>query len=94
MKYVFIILLPLFFPGLLFAKNDGLSEKAISPEVRTEYINLIPDSRVVINTPSGKIYHTILVEKNGFIHQMLFNSKFEERGYRLWGERSYGGLIK
>lgn len=51
--------------------------------------------RIMIKeNPTGKIYHTILVEKNGLIHQLLFNSKLEERGYKFWGERSYSNLIK
>ncbi|HBY02096.1 MAG TPA: hypothetical protein DEG92_06125 [Rikenellaceae bacterium] len=51
--------------------------------------------RIIIKeNPTGKIYHTILVEKNGLIHQLLFNSKLEERGYKFWGERSYSNLIK
>jgi len=51
--------------------------------------------RIIIKeNPSGKIYHTILVEKNGLIHQLLFNSKLEERDYKFWGERCYSNLIK
>jgi len=51
--------------------------------------------RIIIKeNPTGKIYHTILVEKNGLIHQLLFNSKLEERGYKFWGERCYSNLIK
>lgn len=51
--------------------------------------------RIMIKeNPTGKIYHTILVEKNGLIHQLLFNSKLEERDYKFWGERSYSNLIK
>lgn len=44
--------------------------------------------------PAGKIYHTILVERNGLIHQMLFGSEKAERGYKFWGIRSYGKYIK
>jgi len=44
--------------------------------------------------PTGKIYHTILVERNGLVHQILFGSRLEERGYRFWGERCYGKYIK
>ncbi|GAB1374035.1 hypothetical protein MASR1M46_09160 [Bacteroidales bacterium] len=44
--------------------------------------------------PQGKIYHTILVERNGLVHQMLFNSKLEERDYVFWGSRCYGEYIR
>lgn len=44
--------------------------------------------------PTGKIYHTILVERNGLVHQILFGSRLEERDYRFWGERCYGKYIK
>lgn len=39
--------------------------------------------------PGGKIYHTVLVERNGFIHSLLFATPFHEQGYRFWGERAY-----
>lgn len=44
--------------------------------------------------PTGKIYHTILVERNGLIHQMLFGGEQIERGYKFWGVRSYSKYIK
>jgi hypothetical protein len=44
--------------------------------------------------PTGKIYHTILVERNGLVHQILFGSRLEERDYHFWGERCYGKYIK
>ena len=51
--------------------------------------------RIIIKeNPTGKIYHTVLVEKNGLIHQLLFNSKLEERGYKFWGERCYSSFIR
>ena len=39
--------------------------------------------------PTGKIYHTILVERNGFIHSILWGTPFENKGYQFWGERAY-----
>lgn len=44
--------------------------------------------------PTGKIYHTILVERNGLIHSILNRTQFENRGYVFWGERAYEHLIK
>lgn len=34
--------------------------------------------------PQGHIYHTVLVERNGFIHSLFFNSPFEDKGYNFW----------
>lgn len=64
----------------------------------TSFIKLISkDERVEIRikeNPEGKIYHTVLVERNGLIHQMLFGSRLDEKGYKFWGARSYSNLIK
>lgn len=43
--------------------------------------------------PVGKIYHTHQVEYNGFIHSMMSGTKMEQKGYRYFGERSYGDYI-
>ncbi len=39
--------------------------------------------------PNGQIYHTVLVERNGFIHTLLSGTKYENSGYEFWGERAY-----
>ena len=39
--------------------------------------------------PERKIYHTVLVERNGLIHGALLGTKREERGYRFMGEHAY-----
>ncbi|HBG25359.1 MAG: hypothetical protein A2X17_06960 [Bacteroidetes bacterium GWF2_41_61] len=43
--------------------------------------------------PTGKIYHTVLVERNGLIHMVLFGSRLERRGYSFWGTRCYSKYI-
>jgi len=43
--------------------------------------------------PEGKIYHTHQVEYNGFIHSMLSGTRHEQKGYRYFGDRSYGDYI-
>lgn len=43
--------------------------------------------------PRGLIFHTEQVEYNGFIHSMLSGTRYEEKGYRYFGERAYSGLI-
>lgn len=39
--------------------------------------------------PERKIWHTIQVERNGFIHALLAGTPAEEREYRYLGERAY-----
>ena len=43
--------------------------------------------------PEGKIYHTRQVEYNGFIHSMLSGTRYEQKGYRYFGERAYSDLV-
>jgi len=43
--------------------------------------------------PEGKIFHTVQVERNGFIHSMLSGTRQEEKKYRYFGERVYTPLI-
>jgi len=40
-----------------------------------------------------KIWHTVQVERNGFIHSQLIGSNFEGVSYQYLGERVYEGLI-
>jgi len=49
---------------------------------------------LIKENPQGKIYHTVLVERNGLIHMLLSGSPFENRGYNFWGERCYSKFIK
>lgn len=39
--------------------------------------------------PERKIYHTVLVERNGFIHSSLVGSSLEHSGYTFMGEHAY-----
>lgn len=44
--------------------------------------------------PNGGIYHTQLVELNGFIHSVLFGTKKESQGYSYYGPRAYSNFIQ
>lgn len=47
----------------------------------------------LIKNPEAKIYHTVLVEKNGFI-QLVFNgTNFGQKSYKFWDERAYTDFI-
>lgn len=40
--------------------------------------------------PERKIYHTVQVERNGFIHALLAGTPADGKGYVYFGERAYG----
>jgi hypothetical protein len=41
----------------------------------------------------GRIWHTVQVERNGFIHSTVNGTKLENRGYRYFGKRAYAKFI-
>ncbi len=48
---------------------------------------------ILKTNPDNKIYHTVQVERNGFIHSMLSGSRYENKGYSYFGERAYTEFI-
>jgi len=48
---------------------------------------------LIKENPEGKIYHTVLVERNGFVGSVFFGTKYENNDYRFWGERCYINCI-
>ncbi len=44
--------------------------------------------------PEQKIFHTVQVERNGFIHAMLTGTPLENKDYEYFGERAYSHLIQ
>lgn len=44
--------------------------------------------------PEKKIFHTVQVERNGFIHSMISGTANEGKGYEYFGERAYGKWIQ
>ena len=49
---------------------------------------------ILKENPNGLIYHTVQVEKNGFIFSLLSNTKFDRRKYfTYWSDRAYGKYI-
>lgn len=43
--------------------------------------------------PERKIYHTILVERNGYIQSVFSGTKYEDTGYRFMDKRAYNSYI-
>ena len=49
---------------------------------------------ILKQNPNGLIYHTVQVEKNGFIFSLLSHTKFDRRKYfTYYGDRVYGKYI-
>ena len=76
-----------------------LAEKYKFEKVEDDtYLNFYAnDGQIAINlvkNPTGAIYHTVLVEKNGFIDSFLSGTKEWGKGYQFWGDRVYNHLIK
>ncbi len=44
--------------------------------------------------PDHLMWHTLLVEKNGFIESILSGTSYENEGYQLWGWRAYSQYIQ
>jgi hypothetical protein len=61
----------------------------------TSFVSYRGDGAEILikENPQGKIYHTVLVERNGLIHMLLSGSPLENSGYRFWGERCYNYLL-
>jgi hypothetical protein len=49
---------------------------------------------VLIENPDDKILHTVLVEKNGFIHALTFATPCEEKAGQLWDSPTYERWIQ
>lgn len=47
----------------------------------------------LIKNPEGKIYHTVLVEKNGFIDLIFNGTAFQSTNYLFWSDRAYQQFI-
>jgi len=50
-------------------------------------------SIILINNPEGKILHTVMVERNGFVHLLFNGTKFASKNYRFWHKRAYDSYI-
>jgi len=50
--------------------------------------------QIILKTnPDKKIFHTVQVERNGFIHSVLSGTKLEQKNYIYFGERAYSNFI-
>jgi hypothetical protein len=49
---------------------------------------------ILKENPEKKIYHTVQVERNGFIHSMVSGTHNEGKGYEYFGPRAYSKWIQ
>jgi len=49
---------------------------------------------ILKENPEKKIYHTVQVERNGFIHSMVSGTACEGKGYEYFGPRAYSKWIR
>ncbi len=49
---------------------------------------------IVLKNPDDKILHTVIVEKNGLIHGLTFESPYENQAGTFWGPVSYTQWIQ
>lgn len=76
-----------------FRLRTGIDSSSTPP--LTEWRGFGGQGRFIVHqNPDTLILHTVLVERNGFIHAMLLRTPFEERRYRFYGERVYNRLIR
>jgi len=75
-------------------RNDlSLSEQALTQYKRYRALQGRVDI-VLIENPDDKILHTVLVEKNGFIHALAFGTRYEDKAGRLWEPPTYERWIQ
>jgi hypothetical protein len=49
---------------------------------------------VLLENPEQKIYHTVQVERNGFIQSLLSGTLLEGKGYEYFGQRAYTNWVR
>ena len=49
---------------------------------------------VMRENPEQKIYHTVQVERNGFVHCLVMGTPLEGKGYEYFGDRAYTKWIQ
>lgn len=74
--------------------RDQTDIRSFQDSTILQYVAYNGRSRFIVHTnPDNRILHTVLVETNGFIHSVLFNTPFEERNYKFSAARAYHHYI-
>jgi len=76
--------------------SESFSFKTVADTTFINHSALNGRIRILLKeNPNGLIYHTVQVEKNGFIFSLLSNTKFDRRKYfTYWGDRVYEKYIE
>ena len=67
------------------SQTNAEFEKASALDGRVQFI--------LKENPGKKIFHTVQVERNGFIHSMVSGTTNENKGYEYFGARAYSKWI-
>ena len=74
-----------YFPFKTIADTSFINHSALNGRIRI----------ILKHNPAGLIYHTVQVEKNGFILSLFSNTKFDKRKYFIYfGDRAYEKFIQ
>ncbi len=75
--------------------SENFSFKTIADTVFINHVALKGRIRIVLKeNPNGLIYHTVQVERNGFIYSLFSNTRFDKRKYfTYFGDRVFEKLI-
>lgn len=73
-------------PLNLHSQTNGLMEQYTALAGRVQFL--------LRQNPDQKIYHTVLVEKNGFLHSLFIGTPLEQRDYEYLGARAYSRWVE
>ncbi len=74
--------------------SDEFNFKMVRNDSVVQYSHKNQINFFLVDNPQGKIFHTIQVERNGFIHSILIGTKKENEDYTYWGNRAYSNFIQ
>lgn len=80
-----------------YLRKHVRGEKWIETETDSSICLMSENRRIKLysrKNPERKIYHTVLVERNGFIESSLSGSEYDGDGYVFMGARVYDGYIQ
>lgn len=77
----------------LMANDLDLNAKETDSVISYNHPNNKNMAIILVKNPSAAIYHTVLVEKNGFIHLVFNGTVNASKNYDFWAVRAYEKYI-
>ncbi|MDE3144828.1 MAG: hypothetical protein KGL19_11775 [Bacteroidota bacterium] len=74
--------------------SDKFTFKVVRNDSVVQYSANSQINFFLVDNPEKKIFHTVQVERNGFIHSMLIGTKQENKNYLYWNKRAYENFIQ